>query len=117
MKTDYSELVGCWIDGAIARNSQEIAERLSQLAACINADSDQLAHEPEDLDVESREMWLQDTIDELDQAINNALNPHGFLAVWEAGDYILLHQSEYFESESDYLTMDCNPRSDTRTRR
>ena len=104
MKTDYSELLGCWIDGAIPRNSQEIAERLSQLATYLYADSDQLAHEPDDLDTESREIWLQDVIDELDQAINNALNPHGFLAVWEAGDYILLHQSEYFESESDYLT-------------
>lgn len=101
---DYSQYLGCWIDGALPRNSQEIAERLTMLAADLHADSDQLAHESEDLNTEDREMWLQDVITELDQCINNVLNPHGFLGTWIDGDYVVLHQSEYFENEHDYFT-------------
>lgn len=101
---DYSEYVGWWIDGALPRNSQEIAEWLTMLASELHADSDQLAHEPEELSPADREMWIQDVITELDECINNALNPHGFLGTWIDGDYIVLHQSEYFENEQDYFT-------------
>lgn len=101
---DFENLKGCWIDGAISRNNREIAERLSILAAYLGADSDQLAYENEDLSQDEESMWLQDVIAELDKGINEILSKQGYLAVWESGDYIIFHQSEYFESELDYLT-------------
>lgn len=103
-KKDYSNVVGCWIDIAIPRTQREICERMTELAMQIGADSDQLAHESEDLSAEDLDMWFQDIQNELDAAINSVLNPSGFLAVWTDGDYSVMHQSTYFENESDYFT-------------
>lgn len=104
-KINLDELRGCWIDSAVPRTRQEVAAKMLDIATMLNENAD-YAHfktPPSGLNDEESEFWLEDVIYELDEAINESLNAHGYLASWEDGDYIIFHQSEYFESEDDYF--------------
>lgn len=104
-KKDYSNLTGCWIDSAVPRTTFEIAQSLSLLAQHLGIEDVEIESPPKDLlNEEDMEMWLDDVIYELDEKINSELHQHGFLASWENGDYIIFHQSEYFENPDDYFT-------------
>lgn len=103
-KKDYSELVGCWIDAAIPRDEHEITQRLRQLASFINANLSDLPDTRHYKNDPNEDFYNQDMQEAIDVAINLVLNPNGFLAVWDCGDYIVFHESEYFADERDYLT-------------
>jgi hypothetical protein len=103
-KNDYSSIAGCWIDSAVPRTSLEIAQAMSQLAKHLEIEDVDIESPPSNLlNEEDMEMWLDDVIYELDEKINEKLSEHGYLASWENGDYIIFHQSEYFENPEDYF--------------
>lgn len=104
IKKDYSEFLGCWIDAAVPRTKYGICEILTGIAAALGTKYDQLTHEPKDLAPEDRDYWLEAVTREVDELINSILNPQGFLAIWDCGDYVILHESEYFSDRKDYLT-------------
>lgn len=104
-KVNLDQLTGCWIDSAVPRTRQEIASKMLDIAMLLNPDADYSGFKepPPGLNDEESEFWLEDVIYELDEDINESLNPHGYLASWEAGDYIVFHQSEYFSDPDDYF--------------
>lgn len=104
-KVDLEQMKGCWIDGAVPRSNREIVSVLLRIAMELNdsVDYSYFTEKPQSVQEHEVDYWLNAVIYELEDFINDNLNPYGYLASWEEGDYIIFHQSEYFIDPNDYL--------------